>query len=525
MQRYLAMLRREAHPPSWMGASSVKEDAADSSSIEKHNENITSSTLDDYENQGEDENHSRYWQVIATGTGLFSDGYLNNSIGFVTQFLSIIYGDSSFDKNVAMSNIGGLGYAGAIVGMLTFGFLSDHIGRKTGLIVCTLMLIIFSVLAAGSWGLGMPTNPAGMFAALSVWRVFLGVGIGGEYPCGSAACTEASSRFKAGSRHRWVIWTTCSALDTGFFVSSIVAFVLLYICGVPSAGSDHGMQTAWRLQLGLGAVPSFILLLMRVKLQESRDFRSNSMRRGKQPYGMIIKHWGGSIGLVSLIWFIYDALSYSWGLITPFILSALATTDDGKSDIRKSFAWTILFNFFYLPGTFLGGVSADWLGPRLTLTICLVLQGIVGFITAAYFPSLRSSVGAFVVVYGIFTALGEAGPGDNTILIASKAVPTPIRGRGYGFAAAMGKAGALAGSYAFPAIARRYGGVDSDTGISVLFYISSSLCLFSAVISLLLPELTQQSAAEQDAKFRNLLSDEGYDVNSVLGKQVSSFFS
>lgn len=123
-----------------------------------------------------------------------------------------------------------------------------------------------------------------------------------------------------------------------------------------------------------------------------------------------------------------------------------------------------------------------------------------------------------MVVYGIFTALGEAGPGDNTILIASKAVPTPIRGRGYGFAAAMGKAGALAGSYTFPAIARRYGGVDSDTGISVLFYISSSLCLFSAVISLLLPELTQQSAAEQDAKFRNLLSDEGYDVNSVLGE-------
>lgn len=44
----------------------------------------------------------------------------------------------------------------------------------------------------------MPKNPTGMFAALSVWRAMLGIGIGGEYPCGSAACAEASSRFDSG---------------------------------------------------------------------------------------------------------------------------------------------------------------------------------------------------------------------------------------------------------------------------------------------------------------------------------------
>lgn len=115
-------------------------------------------------------------------------------------------------------------------------------------------------------------------------------------------------------------------------------------------------------------------------------------------------------------------------------------------------------------------------------------------------------------------SLGEAGPGDNTILVAAKGGPTLIRGRGYEFAAAMGKAGALTGSYAFPAIARKYGGLDSDRGVSVLFYISSALCLFSTIISLLLPELTQQSAAEQDAKFRNLLADEGFDVDTVLSE-------
>lgn len=202
-----------------------------------------------------------------------------------------------------------------------------------------------------------------------------------------------------------MIWTTCSAIDVGFFASSIAAFILLYICGVTATGSTHGMQTAWRLQLGLGAIVPFILLWMRTKLRESRKFRSNSMRRKPPPFLLVFKHWSGSIGLISIIWFIYDALSYSWGLITPFILSTIATTD-GQSDIRKTLAWTILFSFFYLPGTFLGGTSADWIGPRrLTISICLLLEGIVGFITAAYFSNLRNSVGAFVVVYGIFTSL------------------------------------------------------------------------------------------------------------------------
>ena len=63
-----------------------------------------------------------------------------------------------------------------------------------------------------------------------------------------------------------------------------------------------------------------------------------------------------------------------------------------------------------------------------------------------------SHVAGFVVVYGIFLALGEVGPGDNIGLVASKTSATSIRGQYYGIAAAVGKIGAFVGTYVFPDI-------------------------------------------------------------------------
>jgi hypothetical protein len=41
------------------------------------------------------------------------------------------------------------------------------------------------------------------------------------------------------------------------------------------------------------------------------------------------------------------------------------------------------------------------------------------------------NIGAFAVVYGLFLAFGEAGPGNCIGLLASKSSPTPFRGQYY----------------------------------------------------------------------------------------------
>lgn len=49
----------------------------------------------------------------------------------------------------------------------------------------------------------------------------------------------------------------------------------------------------------------------------------------------------------------------------------------------------------------------------------------------------------------MFLTWGEFGPGDNIGLLAAKLPATAVRGQFYGIAAAIGKIGAFAGTYAF----------------------------------------------------------------------------
>lgn len=452
----------------------------------------------------------KYWAIIAAGAGLFSDGYVNNSVGFMTTIFKRMYGEQEFARSSAMSNIASIAFAGTVVGQLVFGLVADYHSRRLGMVVSTLILIVFSVLLAGAWGAGMPEHPDGMFAAITVYRAILGIGIGGEYPAGSVACAEVSASLGHGKRNRWFVWFTNFMIDSGYVASAMVAWLLLYICSVPhDATGTHGLQSAWRLLVGLGAIPPMSLLYMRLKFEDNEQFRDNNFKRTRTPYWLAIKFYGPRLVVVSLIWFVYDFCSYSWGIYSSQIIQLVVK----NGDLQTDFGWTVLFNVFYIPGAFLGALAADYFGPRLTLLSGTALQGIVGFILAGVYSSLMKNIGGFVVAYGIFTALGEFGPGDNIGLVASKTCSSAIRGQYYGIAAAVGKIGAFVGTKVFPAIANRFGGLDSHEGQTTLLYISSSLCLLSAVLALLLPSLTQNVVETEDERFKRYLAMHGFDVS------------
>lgn len=69
-----------------------------------------------------------------------------------------------------------------------FGYLADHWSRKWTLLISSIILIVFAALAAGSYGLN--DSQFGLFAALTAYRFFMGVGIGGEYSAGSPGAAE-----------------------------------------------------------------------------------------------------------------------------------------------------------------------------------------------------------------------------------------------------------------------------------------------------------------------------------------------
>ncbi|ANB15594.1 Git1p [Sugiyamaella lignohabitans] len=458
----------------------------------------------DFDDPTEKPRLGKYWTIVTAGAGLFSDGYVNNSIGTAGTCLSILY-PKEYKNSPAQGNVASIAFVGTVVGQLSFGWIVDHYSRKFGMLLGTVILMLFTVLAAGSWG--AHGSIYGMLAALTAYRFFLGIGIGSEYPAGSVACAEATMHLSKGRRNRWFVWFTNFMIDFGFVVSAFVPLVLLWIFGT------HHLNAVWRLTIGLGVFPPISLFFLRLRYKEDKRFTKNNFKKTGVPYWLILKFYWRRLFVVSLIWFIYDFSSYSFGIFSSTILNGLIP--DGN--LYKTFGWNVVFNLFYIPGAFLGAIAADYIGPRLTLAFGVGLQGIIGFIMAARYASLSEHIASFTVVFGIFTALGEFGPGDNIGLICSKTSSTAIRGQYYGLAAAIGKIGAFVGTKVFPIILNH--------NASAPFYISSSLCIFSAFLALFcLPALTQDSIQEEDIRFREYLSASGFDM-SRLGETLESDMS
>jgi MFS family permease len=138
--------------------------------------------------------------------------------------LKTIYGPT-YSNSTAVANISSITFAGTVLGMLVFGYTSDKYSRKWSLMVSTVILIIFAILATGSYG--YQGSAGGMFAALTAYRFFLGIGIGGEYPAGSVGCAESTGELKSGTRNKWFILFTNVQIDLGFLVAALVALIVV----------------------------------------------------------------------------------------------------------------------------------------------------------------------------------------------------------------------------------------------------------------------------------------------------------
>lgn len=136
---------------------------------------------------------------------------------------------------------------------------------------------------------------------------------------------------------------------------------------------------------------------------------------------------------------------------------------------------------------------------------------------AGVYARISTNIAAFAVVYGIFLSLGEFGPGNNIGLLAAKTCATGVRGRYYGIAAAVGKIGAFIGTLIFPYI-QAAGGSEVQSA-QYPFWVASSLCILSAIITLVfIPNVGQDTIHEENARFRAYLVSQGWDV-SQLGIQ------
>lgn len=130
-----------------------------------------------------------FFNVIFSGFALLSDGYQSGIISFINLLMTQIYGKEIFNETMS-SRLSYSLFVGAIVGQLGeqnlplfslyffktshgltmpflgFGLIIDRLGRKIGLILTTVLVILGAAMSAASSG----TTPEGLLWMMVISR-------------------------------------------------------------------------------------------------------------------------------------------------------------------------------------------------------------------------------------------------------------------------------------------------------------------------------------------------------------------
>ncbi|KAJ5831707.1 hypothetical protein N7474_000018 [Penicillium riverlandense] len=450
--------------------------------------------------------------VVVSGLALFSDGYNAEIIGYMEPVLAVLpvtneYRSGSYKDGMSStitSRLSNSYLIGEIFGMLFFGALIDRVGRRAGVVAATVFLILGVVLATAAHG----TSQLGMFWMMIVARGVAGFGAGGEYPVCATSATEAADETSQLRKRRGflVAATTDFAVDLGFVVAGLVALIVLACYG------QENSEGVWRITFGLGMVLPIAVCFFRLRMINSTQYRKHAMK-SQYPYWLVLKrYWKPMLG-TSLAWFCYDFVTYPFGIFSSTIISQLATNNSTVQNI----GYGTVINCFYLPGCLVGGLLMDRIGRKQTMTLGFMMWAVWGFILGGALKPIQTVFPLFVVMYGIFNALGEMGPGVATFLCAAESFPTPLRGHFLGFAAAVGKAGASIGTQVFTPIQDSFDSVQK--GQQAVFLIGSAFTVVGGLIAwFLIPDMSRELETE-DARFKAYLAEHGYDI-SMYGEAL-----
>ncbi|KAK7965844.1 uncharacterized protein PG986_000121 [Apiospora aurea] len=445
---------------------------------------------------------SVWLMILFSGLAIGSDGYNAAVIGNVELLLAILYPDS-LNPSI-YQRLSNAFLIGMIVGMLFFGVVADQLGRKTGAIATTALLVLGIILSAASNG----ASDTGLFWMLIVARGVAGVGAGGEYPVSGAGAAEATDESASYRKRRGFMFAMLADLSAslGYVWGGLVPLLLLLCVGGEQNVAKYDI--VWRTSFAVGLIPPLAIFWFRLRMAVSTAYRKSAMRKQKVPYRLALKrYWRPLLGCAST-WFLYNWISIPFGIFSSTIISR---SNAGES-LVKSLGWGVVINCFYIPGPFVGGYLSDKIGRRKTMALGFTLQAVLGFVLGGAMVPIQSIFPLFVVLYGIFLTLGEVGPGSTVVLAASECFPTSIRGQMMGLISAFSKAGAAIGTQVFTAILNSYAD-DTTKGNQVAFLIGSGFAVLGALIALfVIPEVSRR-LDDDDQAWKQYLQEHGWEAN------------
>jgi MFS family permease len=447
--------------------------------------------------------------VIGLGTVWILDGLEVTVVGNIASRLSEPGSGLSISSGQVTGVAAALYVAGACVGALFWGRLTDKWGRKK------LFMITLAVYLAATALTAVSFESWWFF----LFRFLTGFGIGGEYAAINSAIDEL---IPAQYRGR------VDLMINGSFWLGAVGGSLLSIVALNT--DIFAADVGWRLTFALGAVLAFVILLVRRHVPESprwllihgRDEEAERIvtsieerveeerggERLPRPEGEITIHQRRSVTFVEIARtvfsdyrrrsvlgfslfigqaFLYNAITFGFGaILTKFF-------DVPTGDTGYYFAVIAIGNFF---GPLLLGKLFDTVGRRVMISSTYLLSGLLLFGTAWLFDRGSLSAATLTACWCAVLFFASAGA-SSAYLTVSEVFPMETRAMSIAFFYALGTAaGGISGPLLFADLTNT--GKVGDTVLA--FKIGAGLMCAAGLVAAFLAVRAEGRSLEDIAK-------------------------
>lgn len=385
--------------------------------------------------------------LVAASLGWMLDSF---DVMLYALVLASIMPDLGLTKDVAGA-LGSVTLLASAAGGLFFGVIADRYGRTRALMASVLIYSIFTAACGLSQTI----------AQLAIFRVLLGIGMGGEWASGAALVSEtwpAEHRGKA-------LGFMQSAWAVGYGAAAIVTAIVL-----PRWG--------WRGVFFVGVLPAFFTLWVRRRVSEPEMWRAAratpAAARGR--FTDIFR--GGMLRLTLAVTIMNAFTMFAWwgfNLWLPGYLS-LPVSQGGvglTTGVMSSFIVAMQVGMWLGYVTF--GFISDAIGRKRSYVIYTVTAAVLIFC----YVSIRSPVG--LLVLGPFVAFFATGYFSGFGAVTAEIYPTAIRATAQGFTYNMGRIASAAAPYAVGTLAQ-------TRGFHVALLLTSAAFLLAAATWAFIPE-------------------------------------
>ena len=424
--------------------------------------------------------------VLVSGMGFFTDAYDLFVIGIASGLIVTQWDLSSGELALLNSTM----LAAAFLGALVFGRFADLLGRKR------VYWMVAAIMVLGALGSALAPS----YVVLVAFRFLLGFGVGGDYPVSAVLMSEYANRKDRGKLVGMVFATQA----LGLIVGPLVALALL--------GGGLSDNVAWRVMLGLGALPAAAVVYLRTRMPESpryqvhvngdaeRAARELSAFTGGQVEGRGVAAKASQLGLRTFLthrrylillagtagtWFLLDYAYYGNTISTPQILSLISPDASTLTKIALQLA---IFVVAAVPGYLLAIARLDRVGHRRLQLLGFAAMAVCFLIIAAV-PGMTTTVAPFLLVYAASYFFTEFGPNVTTFVIPSEVYPVDMRATGHGISAGVGKLGAFIGVFLFPLL-------QTSLGLRGTLLLTAGVSALGFALTRVLPEPSGASLEE-----------------------------